>query len=102
MRADAVWSALWRTGYGAHTAPDFRDGAARSEVYLFQSFTRDRERTMGFPQRAHIRAVKTGWFLRPSLRARPHCPSLPRLTDRPGGPPIISRFGFLSVKKLES
>ena len=34
--------------------PDLRHGAARSEVYPFSVILRDRERTMEFPQRAHI------------------------------------------------
>jgi hypothetical protein len=57
---------------------------------------------MGFPQRAHIRAVRTGRFWRPGLRARLSLPSVPRLTDGPDGAPIISRFGLLSVHKPQS
>ena len=49
--------------------PDFRDGAARSEVYPFSVIYGTARGPIGFPQRAHIRAVRTGRFLRPSLRA---------------------------------
>jgi hypothetical protein len=59
-------------------AQDLRHGAARSEVYPFSVILRDRERTMGFPQRAHITRREVS-------RCRPVCshgagrPRAPRL-----------------------